>query len=145
MCVLINSINNYFRAWLPTPVFLSGESHGQRSLAGYSPLGRKESETTEVTELAAYTLLLSGASQVALVVKNLPAYAGDIRDVCSIPGLRRSPGGGNGNPLQYFSLKNPMDKGAWRATVPRGAKSRTQLRPLSTHPLLFASYLCHIC
>ena len=123
MCVLINSINNYFRAWLPTPVFLSGESHGQRSLAGYSPLGRKELETTEVTELAAYTLLLSGASQVALVVKNLPAYAGDIRDVCSIPGLRRSPGGGNGNPLQYSCQENPMHRGAWPATVYRVAKS----------------------
>ena len=81
MCVLIIGINNYFRAWLPTPVFLSGESHGQRSLAGYSPSGYKESETTEVTEHTAYTLLLFGASQVALVIKNLPAYAGDIRYV----------------------------------------------------------------
>ena len=149
MCVcvfLIISINNYFRAWLPTPVFLSEESHGQRSLAGYSPSGHKESETTEVTEHTAYTLLLFGASQVALVVKNLPAYAGDIRYVWSIPGLRRSPGGGNGNPLRYFSLENPMDKGAWRATVHRGAKSRTQLKQLSTHTLLlFASYLFHVC
>ena len=133
MCVLINSINNYFRAWLPTPVFLSGESHGQRSLAGYSPLGRKESETTEVTELAAYTLLLSGASQVALVVKNLPAYAGDIRDVCSIPGLRRSPGGEHSNPLQCSCLENPMDRGTWQAIVHRVAKSQTQLKPLSMY------------
>ena len=47
-----------------------------------------------------------GASQVALVVKNLPANAGDIRDVGSIPGSERSPGGGHGNPLQYSCLEN---------------------------------------
>jgi len=58
-----------------------------------------------------------GASQVALVVKNPPANAGDIRDAVSKPGLERSPGGGNGNPLQYSCLENPMDRGAWQATV----------------------------
>ena len=46
------------------------------------------------------------------VVKNLPANAGDVRDMGSIPGLGRSPGEGNGNPLQYFSLENFMDRGA---------------------------------
>ena len=50
------------------------------------------------------------ASQVALVVKNLPANAGDVRDACLIPGLGRSPGGGNSIPLQYSCLENPMDK-----------------------------------
>ena len=60
---------------------------------------------------------LSGASQVALVVKNLPANAGDVRDESSIPGLGRSPGEGNGNPLQYSCVENPMDRGAWRAIV----------------------------
>ena len=58
-----------------------------------------------------------GASQVALVVKNLPASAGDIRSEGSIPGLGRSPGGGNGHPLQYSCLENPMDREAWQATV----------------------------
>ena len=57
------------------------------------------------------------ASQAALVVKNPPASAGDITDKGSIPGLGRSPGGGNGNPLQYSCLENPMDRGAWWATV----------------------------
>ena len=52
-----------------------------------------------------------------LVLKNLPANAGDTRDVGSIPGSGRSPGVGNGNPLQYSCLENPMDRGAWRATV----------------------------
>ena len=50
------------------------------------------------------------ASQVALVVKNLPANAGDIRDAGSTPGLGRSPGEGHGNPLQYSCLENPTDK-----------------------------------
>ena len=53
---------------------------------------------------------------MALVVKNLPANEGDIRDVGMIPGLVRSPGLGDGNPLQYSCLENPMDRGAWRAT-----------------------------
>ena len=55
------------------------------------------------------------ASQETLVVKNPPAKAGDSRDVGSIPGSRRSLGGGHGNPLQYPCLDNPMDRGAWRA------------------------------
>ena len=57
------------------------------------------------------------ASQVALVVKNLPANARDIREVGSIPRQRRSPGGGHGNSLQYSRLQNPMDRGAWQARV----------------------------
>ena len=57
------------------------------------------------------------ASQVALVVKNLPVNAEDRRDTGSIPELGRSPIGGNGNPLQYPCLGNPMDREAWRATV----------------------------
>ena len=58
-----------------------------------------------------------GASQVALVVKNPPANEGDLRDAGSIPGSGSSPGEWNGNPLQYSSLENPMDRGAWLATV----------------------------
>ena len=68
------------------------------------------------------------ASQVVLIVKNPPASAGDTRDKGSIPGSERSPGEGHGNPLQYSCLENPMDRGAWRATVHRGAKSRTRLK-----------------
>ena len=74
------------------------------------------------------------ASQVVLVVKNPPANVGDLRDSSSIPGLRRSQGGGHGNPLQYSCLGNPMDRGAWRAIVHGVAKSWTWLRWLSiTH------------
>ena len=57
------------------------------------------------------------ASHVVLVVKNPPANAGDTRDLGLIPGLGRSPKGGNGITLQYSCLGNPMDRGAWRATV----------------------------
>ena len=56
------------------------------------------------------------------MVKNLKANAGDIKDSGSIPGLGRSPGEGNGNPLQYSGLGNPMDREAWQATVLRVAK-----------------------
>ena len=67
------------------------------------------------------------------MVKNLPANGGDVRDTGSIFGSERSPGGGHRNPLQYSCLENPMDRGAWRATVHGVTKSRTRLKRLSTH------------
>ena len=69
---------------------------------------------------------------VALVVKDAPANAGDARDAGLIPGPRRSPRGGHGNPLQYSCLENPRGRRAWMATVHRLAKSRTRLEQLST-------------
>ena len=65
-----------------------------------------------------------GASQLALVVKNPPANVGDARDSDSIPGSGQSPGVGSGKPLQYYCLENPMDRGAWQATVHGVKKSR---------------------
>ena len=59
------------------------------------------------------------------MVKNLPANARDVKDSGSIPGLGRSPRGGNGNPLQYSCVGNPMDRGAWRVTVHGVGKSHT--------------------
>ena len=73
---------------------------------------------------------VSRASQVALVVKNPPANAGNVG---WIPGSGRSSEVGNGNPLQYSCLKNPMDRRAWKTTVPGVTKSQTQL---STHTLM---------
>ena len=64
-----------------------------------------------------FTAEMAGASPVALVVKNLLANAGDIRDTSSIPALRRCPEEGSSNPLQYFFLENPKDRGAWSTTV----------------------------
>ena len=73
-----------------------------------------------------------GAFQVVLVVKNLPANAEDVGNMGSVPGSGRCPGGGHGNLPQYSCLKNPMDRGAWRATVHRVAKSQIQLKRLNT-------------
>ena len=70
---------------------------------------------------------------MGLVVKYLLASAGDLREVGSIPGPRRSPGGQHDNPRQYSCLENPMDGGVWQATVHGVAKSQTQLKSLSTH------------
>ena len=64
------------------------------------------------------------------MVKNLPADAGDIKDLSSIPELERSPGGGYGNPLLYSCLENPMDRGTWQATAHRDAKSRATYHDL---------------
>ena len=66
------------------------------------------------------------------MVKNPPANAGDIRDMGSIPGLGRSPGGGNGNPLQYSCLENPMDRGVWWTMVHMVEMGWTRLKQLST-------------
>ena len=62
---------------------------------------------------------------MVLEIKSLAANAGDLRDVSSIPGLGRSPGGGHSTPLQYSCLENPTDRGAWQATVHSVAKSDT--------------------
>ena len=105
------------KEWLPIPVFLPGESHGQRRLAGHNSQARKESDTTE-----RLTLLLPATFPGGSNSKESACSAGDPG---SIPGSGRFPGEGNGNPLQYFCLKNPMDRGAWWATVHEVAKSQT--------------------
>ena len=66
------------------------------------------------------------------MVKNLPPSTGDERDLAPIPGSRRLPQGGHGNPLQYSCLKTLMDKIAWQAIVHGVAKNQTQLKRLST-------------
>ena len=77
-----------------------------------------------------YSIL--GASQVVLVVKNLPATGGDTRDVGLSPGSGKSPEGGHGNPLYYSCLENPIDRGAWWATVHRVTQTWTWLKGLSS-------------
>ena len=81
--------------------------------------------------ISSYLFHWTRTSQVALVVKNPPVNAKETRDACSIPGVGRSPGGGHNNPLQYSRLENPMDRGAWWATVHGSAKSWPQLKWLS--------------
>ena len=72
-------------------------------------------------------ILTNGASQVMLMVKNLPDNSGDIRDMGSISGWGRFPGEGNGKPLPCSCLENPMDRGAWQAIVHGVAKSQVRL------------------
>ena len=113
------------RKWQPMPVFLHGESHGQRSLASYSPQGCKELDMTE--QLTLLLLCRIRGFPGSSTVKESTCNAGD---VSSIPGTGRSPGVGNGNSLQDSCLKSPMDRGAWRVTAHGVAKSWTRL---STH------------
>ena len=70
-------------------------------------------------------------AQMALVVRNPPTNVGDVRDTSLVPGSERSPRGGHGNPLQYFCLKNPTDRGAWQAMVHGVTKSWAQLEQFS--------------
>ena len=78
---------------------------------------------------------------MVLVIRSLPVKAGDLRDAGLIPRSRRSPGGGNGNPLQYSCLEKPMDRGAWWATVHRVTKSQTPLKRLCP----YAEFHCCHC
>ena len=119
------------KGWQPTPVFLPGKSHGQRGLACCDSWGCRVGHDW-ATELN-WTEGCLRASQVVLVLKNLPANVGDIRDVSLIPESRRSLGGWHDNPLQYSCLENPMVRGAWQAAVYRVSQSQIQLKWLSTH------------
>ena len=77
------------------------------------------------------------------MIKNLPFNAGDTRDMDLVPGLGRSPGEENGNPLQYSCLENPMDRGGWWATVHGVAKSWTGLNVHThthTHNVIFSKF-----
>ena len=95
--------------------FLTGEKRDVSLLLGKDAFVEQWAKWPLLTENRGF---LGGS-----VVKNLPANAGDMGDVGSKPGSRRSPGGGNGNPLQYSCLENLMDRGAWCATVHRVAKA----------------------
>ena len=101
----------------PGPCFCDG----QRSLACCNSWGRKESNMTERLNWTGLNILNMGFPGGS-VVKNLPAKAGDAVDMGSIPGSGRAPEEGHGNPLQYSWVENPMDRGAWQATVNGFAK-----------------------
>ena len=127
------------RKWQPTPVFLPGESHGWRSLEGYSPRGRKKLEDVHNQILSCF-IKLWWRRQWHPTPALLPGKSHGRRSLvgCSPWGREESDtteqlhfhfslsciGEGNGNPLQYSCLGNPMDGGAWRATVHGVAKSR---------------------
>ena len=111
------------REWQSTPVFLPGESHGQRSLVGYT-VHRFAPSITWLKQLCISTLTFAEFWDGPRG-KESTCNAGDSS---SIPGLGRSPGEENGNPLQYSCLENPMDRGAWQAMVYRVSKSQTWLK-----------------
>ena len=132
-----------------TPVFLPEEFHGWRSLEGFSPWGRKELDRTERlthrlcnrlykkmfldwSAMSAKGLEGSG-TQEAYLPSLTPGSWTQIPSQLPKIGIsqHRSPGGGNGNPFQYFRLENPMDRGAWYATAHQFTKSRTWLKWLS--------------
>ena len=93
------------------------------------------------THITLYTYIAQMDPRLSMLSSGLPQWlsgkeptcnAGDVRDTGLFPGLRRSPGSGHGNPLRYSCLENPIDRGAWRATVHRFAKSQTRLKRLSS-------------
>ena len=119
---------------LPKPhtsgIFMETSSHRHDLSVTHSaapPLSLEDGRQGWKFQVSNYSLVFLLISPLAVVVKNLLANAGDIRDACSIPWLGRSPGGGHGHPLQYSCLENPTDRGAWQATVHEVAKSRTRL------------------
>ena len=146
------------RKWQPTLIFLPGKPRGQRSPAGCSPWGHQDWDVTEVTEhsednnhfqnhlhgnmphnvnIKKLTLAIQTVYNIlennifCLSFKKIilgKASVYNVGNLGSIPGSGRSSGEGNGNPLQYYCLENPMDRVAWQATVHGVAKSRTRLR-----------------
>ena len=100
------------REWLPIPVFLTRELHGQRSLAGYNPWDRKESDTTEWLTLSLWGFLSGSDGKESAHI---------VGDLGLIPGLGRSPEEGSGNSLQYSCLENSIGRRAWQAS-PLGCK-----------------------
>ena len=112
-----NNTSAQFEMWSLFPMDFPGSTEVKNSLMADSC--RSLTENKKILES-------NYPSIKKLKKKNSPASAGDTRDEGLIPGLKRSPGVGNGNLPQYFCLKNPMDRGAWRATVHGVAKSQTQ-------------------
>ena len=147
--------------WQPTAVFLPGKFHGQRSLADYSPWGRKESGLTEWLTLLKTSLVVQwlrfhastagetgyipgwgtkipyaswcNKKEIKFDILGFPGgsngeeSACNVGDLGSIPPSGRSPGEGNGYPLQYSCLESPIDRGAWWATVHGVSKNQIWL------------------
>ena len=110
------------KEWQPTPVFLTGKFHGQRSMVHYSPWGHKESDTTEMTWHTHAHGLSAHVSHERIWLRSC---WGDWGVVGKIPWRRKC------NPLQYSWLENSMDRRARQATVHSVAQSQTQLKRLS--------------
>ena len=96
-------------------------------------MGKENESKEKLTDLTKVTQKIVGFPGDASGIKNSPANAGDVRDVGSIPGSGRSPGGGHGNSLQYSCLENLMDRGTWRDTVHGMTESDTTEAIKLTH------------
>ena len=107
------------RKWQPTPVFFPEKSHGQRNLTGYSPWGCKELDATEQTHTHTHTHTKQQNTRYLKLRNLVLSYVWEKSRV--------SVGEGNGNPLQYSCLENPMDRGAWWAIVHGVTKRWTRL------------------
>ena len=117
-----------------------GEGEGQGSLVCCSLWGCEElnvtgQHTTWYTTCDVYQDSCNLGFQGGSVIKNLPASAGAARDLGLIPGSRRSPGVGNGNPLLYSCLENSLDGATWQATSPGGHKESDMAEHTCTHTL----------
>ena len=131
MCEVINNVEHLFICLLASCMYSL-----EKYLSVSSPLF-KSGCLVFLIELHELFIYLGSV----ILYKKLPANAGDTGNTASIPGSGRSPGKGNGNPLWYCCLGNPVDRGAWQATVHRFTKSQTQLKQLRTHGgLLYKDY-----
>ena len=119
---LVKNLGRSPRERLSTSVQLNEENSGLERSMNFTVLGVAKSRT-RMSDFHFTSGCVSG--------KNLPVNSGDTRDAGSIPGLGRSPGGGQGNPLQCPYLENPMDRGAWRTMVHTAAQSWTRLSSLA--------------
>ena len=135
---LCDSIDLGRRAWQPIPVFLPGESHGQRSLVGYGPWSCKDSDTIEVTQHVCRRrqwhptpVLLPGKSHGRRSLVGCSPWGREESDTTERLHFHFSlscTGEGNGNPLQRSCLENPRDGRAWWVAVYGVAQSRTRLK-----------------
>ena len=107
---------------------LTLKGHLKQRLKPSTPLAKISYPWVDLVVLIVFLISNCQASQVLLVLNIMPDSAGDARDVGSIPGLGRSPGGRRGYLLQYSCLENHMDGGAWQATIHKVSKSWTQLK-----------------
>ena len=129
------------RAWQPTLIFLPGESHGQRSLAGYISWGCKESAVTEQLSTHRHNTHYICIYPRWCRGKESACQCWRRKDVGLIPGLGGPPGAGNGSPFQYSCLESPMGRGVWWATI-QESQSQTGLTeqlsiPANTQCMLY--------
>ena len=118
-------IHTLILLWIILPVYWSGFEYNY--ISGMILEDTKEEKLEDVFDIIYRQWMLPQL----LSDKESACNAGDAGDVASIPGARRSPGGGHGSPLQYSWLENPMDRGPWWAIVYRAAKSQTGVKRLS--------------